>query len=131
MIHYSDTREINALDVARVFERSGINRPYKDLPRIQQMIDHANLIITAWADDKMVGIARASTDFSYCCYLSDLAVDRQYQNRGIGAELVKRVRDRIGDGCSLILIAAPSAVEYYPRLGFEQTDRAFLIPRKY
>lgn len=131
MIHYSDTREINALDVARVFERSGINRPYKDLSRIQQMIDHANLIITAWVEDKMVGIARALTDFSYCCYLSDLAVDRQYQNQGIGAELVKRVRDRIGDGCSLILIAAPSAVEYYPRLGFEQTDRAFLIPRKY
>ena len=130
MITYSEDNSLQASDVAQVFKQSGIKRPADDLPRIQRMIDNADLIISAWHEDKMVGIARAITDFSYCCYLSDLAVDRNYQKHGIGSELVKRIQEKIGDECSLVLLSAPGAVEYYPRLGFEKADKAFVIKRK-
>jgi predicted N-acetyltransferase YhbS len=130
MIIFSDKKEQSARDVAEVFRTSGIKRPYEDVERIQKMIDNSDVLITAWADDKMVGVARAITDYSYCCYLSDLAVDQRYQKQGIGKELVQHVRTKIGDDCSLILISAPSAVDYYPKLGFEKLDRAFLIRSK-
>jgi ribosomal protein S18 acetylase RimI-like enzyme len=130
MINYSEDKIQQAKDVAQVFKSSGLRRPSDDLERVQRMIDHADILITAWDGDAMIGVARAITDFSYCCYLSDLAVDAGYQHRGIGTELVRRVQAIIGDECSLLLLSAPEAFEYYLRIGFETTDKAFLIRRK-
>jgi ribosomal protein S18 acetylase RimI-like enzyme len=130
MITYSEDKNQQAKDVAQVFKSSGLRRPSDDLERVQRMIDHADILITAWDGDTMIGVARAITDFSYCCYLSDLCVDASYQHQGIGTELIRRVQARIGDECSLLLLSAPEAVEYYPRIGFETTDKAFLIRRK-
>jgi predicted N-acetyltransferase YhbS len=94
------------------------------------MILNADVLVTAWSNNRIVGVARAVTDFSYCCYLSDLAVDKEYQRLGIGAELVRRVKQIIGDECSLVLLSAPGAMEYYPKLGFEKAENAFVIKRK-
>lgn len=130
MIIYSEVKEQNARDVAEVFKNSGIKRPFEDYERIQRMMDNSDVMITAWVDGKMIGVARAITDFSYCCYLSDLAVDKRYHKHGIGTELVKRIQSIVGDECSIVLLSAPEAVEYYPRLGFESSDKAFVIKRK-
>jgi len=116
--------------VAMVLRRSGIRRPVDDVDRIRRMVEGANLIVTAWDGERLVGIARALTDFSYCCYLSDLAVDAAYQRQGIGRELVRRVRQEIGDESMLLLLAAPEAMEYYPRLGFEKVPNAWIIHRQ-
>ena len=129
-IKYVVNGKITASEVANVFIASGIKRPSEDLNRIQRMIDQADITVTAWNQDKMVGIARAITDFSYCCYLSDLAVDQKYQKMGIGKKLIQFVKDEIGDEVSLILLSAPSAMEYYPRIGLEKLDNAFGIKRK-
>ncbi|WP_195575240.1 GNAT family N-acetyltransferase [Paenibacillus sp. 1001270B_150601_E10] len=129
-IKYVETKQdITAKDVSRVFEASGIKRPYQDLERMERMIQNADVLITAWHENKMVGLARAITDFSYCCYLSDLAVDKEYQRYGIGRELVKRVKDQIGEESSLILLSSPIAMEYYPKLGFSKADNAYIIKR--
>ncbi|TCZ81292.1 GNAT family N-acetyltransferase [Paenibacillus albiflavus] len=130
MIVYSDDKLQKAKDVAQVFLNSGINRPSEDLPRIQHMIDEADILVTAWDNGIMVGVARAITDYSYCCYLSDLAVDRNYQKQGIGKELVSKVQEMIGEQCMLLLLSAPGAMDYYPRIGFESVDNAFVIRRK-
>lgn len=130
MITYSEEKSQNAANVADVFKRSGINRPYEDLDRIQKMIDNSDILITAWAEGRMIGVARAITDYSYCCYLSDLAVDLQYQHHGVGKELVRNVHSIIGEECSLVLLSAPSAMEYYPRIGFQKAEHAFFIKRK-
>ncbi|WP_405152628.1 GNAT family N-acetyltransferase [Paenibacillus sp. FSL K6-0108] len=116
-------------DVSRLFKSSGIKRPSDNLDRIQRMITNANVIISAWDGVNLVGIARAITDFSYCCYLSDLAVCKEYQKTGIGKELVERLRNHLGEEVALLLLSAPTAMEYYPQLGFEKTEKAFLIPR--
>ena len=131
MITYTNDKQLQAVDVAQVFRNSGIKRPYEDLERIQRMIDHSDLVISAWVgNSKMIGLARAVTDYAYCCYLSDLAVDKEYQNQGIGKELVRRLQLELGEECSIVLVSAPGAVDYYPHIGFESTDKAFIIPRK-
>lgn len=116
--------------VAELFLKSGINRPVNDLPRIRKMIDNANLTITAWHGDKLIGIARSLTDFCYCCYLSDLAVDKKYQHKGIGKELIKRTQKEIGDDSMLLLLSAQDAMKYYPKVKFETVDNGFIIKRK-
>ncbi len=129
-IHFEESKEISAAELADVFRKSGIRRPVEDLPRLQKMLDQADIIMTAWDGMRLVGVARAITDFSYCCYLSDLAVDQDYQNQGIGKELVKRVHERLGEEISLILLASPIAMDYYPKIGFQKIQNGYIIPRK-
>lgn len=127
---YRETKSIVPEELARVFINSGIRRPADDLPRLEKMIANADIMISAWDNDKLVGIARALTDYSYCCYLSDLAVDADYQKAGIGNELVRQVQMRIGEEVSLVLLSAPEAMDYYPRIGFAPSNNCFIIPRK-
>ena len=76
---------------AEVYRRSGIARPIDDLPRLTHMLQHANLMISARDQGNLAGFVRALTDFSYCCYVSDLEVDRAYQRREIGTQLLHRI----------------------------------------
>lgn len=130
MIEYRDNQPLEPLEVARVFETSGIVRPTKDIPRIAQMFAKANIVISAWDGSRLVGVSRALTDYCYCCYLSDLAVDNAYQKQGIGRELIRRTQSLIGEQVSLILLSAPGAVAYYPKIGFAVADNAYVIRRK-
>lgn len=115
--------------IIALYKSAGLNRPVDDEVRIGTMYQHANLVISAWEKDTLVGISRSLTDFSHCCYLADLAVAEEYQHLGIGKELVRRTKLRIGDQCMLLLLAAPAAMEYYPKIGFESVGNAFIIHR--
>jgi predicted N-acetyltransferase YhbS len=128
-IEYRLNAPVHAKVVADLFVRSGIKRPTDDLDRISQMLDHGNLTITAWDGDKLVGIARSLTDFCYCCYLSDLAVDSAYQRSGVGKKLIAETEAHLSDRASLILLAAPTAMTYYPKVGFTKAENAFIIRR--
>lgn len=112
-----------------LYESSGINRPTRDAERISRMYSNSNLIVTAWHKDKLVGIARSLTDFCYCCYLSDLAVRKEYQSKGIGKKLIELTKNIIGEQTSLILLSAQSAMDYYPKIGFEKIENGFIIKR--
>lgn len=129
-ITYKENVTIEAEELSKVFKSSGIKRPSDDLNRLQRMIENSDVLITAWDNDKLVGIARAITDYSYCCYLSDLAVNKEYQNKGIGRELVRLVQEHIGEEAALLLLSSPIAMEYYPNIGFEKIENGFKITRK-
>jgi len=129
-VDYRHNFPLDPRDVVRVFENSGIRRPTGDLPRIARMFEAPSLTVSAWVDGSLVGISRFLTDYAYCCYLSDLAVDNAYQGLGIGRELVRRTQSVIGDSVSLILLSAPNAMSYYPSLGFELASNAYVIRRK-
>ena len=129
-IDYRHNHPRDPRDVVRVFDRSGIVRPTGDLPRIARMFAAPCLVLSAWDGERLVGVSRSLTDYVYCCYLSDLAVDKDYQGRGIGRELVARTRAVIGDEVSLVLLSAPGAMSYYPGLDFQLADNAFVIRRK-
>jgi GNAT superfamily N-acetyltransferase len=116
-------RRGNQLDLDRVIElyrasTLGARRPVDDRQRMQQMLELANLVITAWDGSKLVGIARSLSDFAFCTYLSDLAVHLDYQRQGIGKELIRKTHEA-GGFAHLYLFAAPAAVDYYPRIGME------------
>ncbi len=121
------TRTITPQQLGSVFERSGINRPFHDLERMRRVIDGADHIATAWDGELLVGVARSLTDFCAACYLADLAVDRAYQRHGIGKRLVEQVQLALGTSGVLLLLAAPSAMGYYPKIGFQSIDNGFII----
>jgi GNAT superfamily N-acetyltransferase len=116
-------------DIIAIYTSAGLNRPTTDKVRMQTMYDNSNLIVTAWNNEVLVGIARSITDFAFCCYLSDLAVHKDYQNKKIGAALIDLTKQTAGDNCMLLLLSAPSAMDYYRKLGFATIDNGFIIKR--
>lgn len=131
-IEYSFERKLTAEEFIDVLKRStlGERRPIEDRDRISSMLAHANLTCTAWDGNLLVGIARSLTDFAFCCYLSDLAVDVAYQKQGIGKELVRHTRTRLHSQCKIILLAAPKAEGYYPKIGFSHFPSAWIYPSR-
>ncbi len=101
-------------------------RPIAEPHRIAKMLEHGNLIITARLDGKLIGVARSLTDFLYCTYLSDLAVDTKYQKLGIGKELIKRTKLETPQA-KLILLAAPQAINYYPKIGMAHHPHCYIL----
>jgi predicted N-acetyltransferase YhbS len=122
----------NNLDVDAVVElykscSLGARRPSDDRARMAAMLANANLVITAWDGELLVGISRSLTDFAYATYLSDLAVRESYQKRGIGRELIRLTQEAGGPKTTVILLSAPAAVNYYPRIGFTRHESAWTI----
>ena len=130
LIEYFINQKPSVEEVISVFESSGIKRPTQDLSRIQRMIDHANLIVTAHTNNQLVGLARSLTDFSYCCYLSDLAVRKEFQSQKIGSRLLEITREQIGEKSMLLLLSAPNAMGYYPKVGFEKVENGWIVKRQ-
>lgn len=129
-IAYRDDTRLSVDQAIDLYRRStlGERRPVGRPDIFEGMLKHANLLITAWHNDRLVGIARSLTDFHYVAYLSDLAVDADYQRQGIGRQLIVETRQRLQPECKVVLIAAPAANDYYPKLGFEHNPRAWILP---
>ena len=128
-IVYRDNEPIDTATFADVLRRStlGLRRPVDDLECMQGMVEHADITTTAWAGDLCIGVSRTVTDFHYAAYLSDLAVDEDWQGKGIGLELIQRLRDQVGPKCNIILLAAPAAEQYYPRIGFQHRPQGWVL----
>lgn len=131
-ITYRSNHKITAEEFIDLLKRSTLDqrRPVDDKGRIQSMLDHGNVLVTAWDEDKLVGVSRALTDFAFCCYLSDLAVDEAYQHKGIGGELTRLTHIASGENTMLLLLAAPAATTYYPKIGMKKFEHCFYYPRK-
>ena len=115
--------------VIELYEKSGLPRPTEDKARIKKMFENSNLVVTAWDNDKLVGVSRSITDWVWCCYLSDLAVDPGYKKSGIGKKLIELTKEKVGEQSMILLLSVPTAMEYYPKVGFTKEDRGFMISR--
>ena len=105
----------------------GERRPIDDREIMADMIRHANLVITAWDGDLLVGISRTLTDFTYVAYLADLAVCESHQKQGIGVEMIRLTQEAMGPRSMIVLLAAPAAVDYYPKIGFAHHNSAWIL----
>lgn len=125
---YGVEPDLSAEAFIDILERSGLaeRRPVDDSVKIETMLRNAGLIVTATISGERVGVARSVTDFSYCCYCSDLAVDRAVQGRGIGRELLRQTRILSG-ATTCLLLSAPKAVSFYEAAGLARHDNCFLF----
>lgn len=128
-LKYKINAKITPGQFVDILKRSGLaeRRPVDDAACIAGMLENGNLAVSAWNKDALVGIARSVTDFYYCCYLSDLAVDRDFQRQGIGRQLISRTQAELGNRCTIILLSAPKAVDYYPRIGMQRHPQAWIL----
>lgn len=128
-VQYKYDSNLHVDEVIELYRDStlGERRPIDDRQIVADMIRHGNLTVTAWDGELLVGIARTLTDFSYVGYLSDLAVRLSYQKLGVGTQLIQKTRERMGVRSMLVLLAAPAAVDYYPRIGFTRFESAWML----
>jgi len=128
MITYRVGNDLSLDAVIELYRTStlGERRPVDDRERMGLMLRNANLVVTAWEKELLVGIARSVSDFSYATYLSDLAVHVSHQRKGIGRELIRRTQIE-GGQATVILLSAPKAVAYYPHIGMKPHPSAWIL----
>ena len=119
-----------AEQVIELYNDAGLPRPTHDPQRIRTMFKNSDLIVTAWHRSKLVGVSRTITDWVWCSYLADLAIRPDYKRSGIGKRLIELTREKTGAQSMLLLLSVPTAMDYYPKVGFTKEDRAFSIHRK-
>ncbi|GHU39692.1 N-acetyltransferase [Bacilli bacterium] len=132
MITYKTGNDLPIADVIDVYKATPFfvsRRPVDDMARMTEMFKNSNLVISAWSEDELVGIARALTDFSYTTYLSDLVVKTDFQRQGIGQKLIQEIQ-AAAPMAKIVLLAAPQAVDYYPHIGFEKHESAWVKQNK-
>lgn len=131
MLTYQLERGLSADEFIDVLVRSTLaeRRPVDDRARIERMLSEADILVTARDDGRLVGVARALSDFSLCTYLADLAVDETFQRQGIGRALLRKVHEAAGLNTTLILLAAPRAETYYAHIGLTKHASAWFIPQ--
>ena len=129
VIDYNVEPLLSAEEFLAVLQKSTLaeRRPVEDRKRIESMLVNADVIVTARSGQLLVGVSRAITDFSFCTFLSDLAVDVEFQNHGIGRELISRTHAAAGLATRLVLLAAPKARTYYPRIGMLPHDSCWMV----
>ena len=129
---YSTEPNLSADEFIAVLETSGLaeRRPVGERARIEAMLKNADITIVARDKGRIIGVSRALADGGFCCYLSDLAVDRAYQGRGIGQKLIELTWDAAGRQTTLILLAAPKAISYYPHIGMRKHDACYVLDRE-
>ena len=115
--------------IIELYDNAGLPRPTHDKERIQKMFDQSNLIVTAWDKELLVGVARSITDWVWACYLSDLAVRKEYKKTGIGKQLINLTKEKVGNQSMVLLLSVPTAMEYYPKVGFKKQESSFIIDR--
>jgi GNAT superfamily N-acetyltransferase len=130
-IQYHTDRAVDVAAFKDILERSGLapRRPVGDPTRLARMLKAYNLVITAWHGDLLVGIATCWSDYAHTAYLADLAVAQDHQRSGIGRQLVNLARTTVGPQVTLILLSAPGAVDYYPKIGMERFTDCFIFRR--
>ena len=128
-IQYAQEPSLDSGEFIDVLVRSSLaeRRPVDDVERMRTMLRQADIICTARRDGRLIGVSRAITDFSYCTYLSDLAVDTAFQGQGIGKQLIENTHAAAGKQTRIILLAAPAAESYYPHIGMEQHHSCWMI----
>ncbi len=128
MIHYQTEENLSVEEFRTILVNStlGERRPIDEPETLSKMLHHGNLMITAREDGKLIGLARSLTDFLYCTYLSDLAVDEAYQKKGIGKELIRQTK-LATPKAKLILLSAPKAVHYYPKIGMTKWEQCYVL----
>lgn len=128
MIDYQIETNLSSVEFVAILINStlGKRRPVEEPDRIEKMIEHGNLIVTARENGRLIGVARSLTDFLYCTYLSDLAVDKNYQKKGIGKELIRQTKIATPKA-KLILLSAPKAVNYYPKIGMVKFEQCYVL----
>jgi ribosomal protein S18 acetylase RimI-like enzyme len=128
-IQYSFDKRPTADQIIELYDNAGLPRPTNDKDRIQKMFDNSNLIVTAWEDELFVGVSRCITDWVWSCYLADLAVRTEYQKEGIGKQLILLTKEKVGEQSMVLLLSVPTALEYYPKVGFTKQESSFIMNR--
>jgi ribosomal protein S18 acetylase RimI-like enzyme len=128
-IQYHFDKTPTADQIIELYDNAGLPRPTNDKERMQKMFDNSNLVVTAWDGDLLVGVSRSITDWVWSCYLADLAVRSDYQKEGIGRQLIMRTKEKLGEQSMILLLSVPSALEYYPKIGFEKQESSFILNR--
>lgn len=91
------------------------------------MLGHTDVVICAWDKDVLVGFGRVLTDFTYRAAIWDVIVDRTYQHRGIGTEIVRHILQHPRLENVELFWLCTRRPGFYEKLGFSSREQTGMV----
>ena len=124
-----DPTNLNPQDVFDLFQKSGISQPNKTVSRISRSMKGSAVITTAWHNNLLIGYSNAISDLSWVGHISQLAVDPEYQGKGIGKNLIEAIKQTLGNEVTLMVHSSKKAKGFYEAIGFKEYSDMFVFSR--
>lgn len=127
MIEYSDSERLCFDEYYDFLTRCDLGSQYhrKDFEiRVRKLLANVDITIAARNEGKLVGICLGLTDFAYFLFVTDLGVDREFMDQGVGRELLRRLHDKAGgvEDISMVTISHVDAIGFYAACGAKNSD---------
>lgn len=122
-IEYKETREFSRGQLEDLFlsvEWSSGHFPDKLVVAMRNF----STVVSAWDDEKLVGMACAMDDGIMNAYMHYLLVRPEYQGKGIGSALVSKIKEKYGDYLRLVIVAYNKEQAFYEKCGFKKAEDA-------
>ena len=88
---------------------------------LQRAFAASAVVVFAYVDGQPVGFGRAISDGVYQAAIYEMAVVPEFQQQGIGAQIMRAILDRL-PGCNVILYASPGKEDFYRKLGLRRMN---------
>ena len=117
-IKYDSDKNFSAAQLEKLFlsvKWSSGNYP----ERLKKALGSYDCVISAWDDDRLIGLVAAMDDGEMTAYIHYLLVDPQYRHCGIGRTLMDKIKAHYKDYLKIVLVAYTEVVGFYNSLGFK------------
>ena len=118
IIEIKETKDVKQDDIIAIYKANHWSSAEKPDQLIQALIN-SHSFITAWHNEKLVGLGNALSDGFLVVYYPHLIIHPDYQGQGIGKRILNKLQEKYGDFHQQILVADGKAIDFYERCGFE------------
>ena len=125
-ITFSDRNDFDAAQLVHLYRQAPWAK-HRALEQAQAMLAKTDVVISAWDGTRLVGFGRVLTDYVFRASIWDVIVDREYQGRKIGTEIVRRILDHPTLQQVELFWLCTRMPGFYERLGFSAKEQTGMV----
>ena len=125
---YSFTKSLSAEKVEELYSDVDWTSYTQDMPKLMRGIDNSLDVISAWDEEKLVGLIRTIGDKETIIYIQDILVLKDYKRQGIGRQLMKQILEKYQDVRQIVLLTDSELEQkcFYESIGLKDSSMSKL-----
>ncbi len=125
-ITFSEKKNLDPAKLVRLYQQAPWTKG-RTLEDAREMLRHTDVAVTAWDGDLLVGFGRVLTDYVYRATIWDVIVDKTYQRRGVGANVIQRILTHPRLKKVELFWLCTRMPGFYEKLGFSSKEQTGMV----
>jgi predicted N-acetyltransferase YhbS len=118
-IQILETKEIELNQILELYNSNKWSSA-KEPAKLQNALLNSHSLVTAWENEKLVGLGNAISDGFLVVYYPHLLIHPDHQEKGIGQMIITKLQEKYKNFHMQILTADGTAIDFYKKVGFEK-----------